>query len=206
MRRLHQTLTCAALLTLSLTGQSQAGVFDFLFGGQQQLGNQRPVYVPRYVPPARPLPKDQDRIRKPSFSADIDSQKNSREATLANIRKLDAIAKAEGIKAAFLKDHTARPGDILVTAEGLAVYERGPGGAQLRPLGDSRYKNRADLQMLQKIGKLSSVKTDASSVQKVASVQASNVQASNVQAWNVEAPNREATNKTLSGNMRTAER
>jgi hypothetical protein len=162
VRRLHQTLTCAVLLTLSLTGQSQAGVFDFLFGGQQQqLGSQRPVYVPAYAPPSRPTlmrPKVHDRIRKVSASVDGDVPKNAREATLANIRKLDTVAKTEGIKAAFLKDQTARPGDILVTAEGLSVYERGAGGAQLRPLAESRYKDRTDLQMLQKVGNASRVK------------------------------------------------
>ncbi|MDF2119417.1 hypothetical protein PY365_28020 [Roseiarcaceae bacterium H3SJ34-1] len=159
MRRLHQTLTCAALLTLGLTGQSQAGFFDFLFGGQQQLGNQRPVYVPGYAP-ARPLPrvKDHDRIRRASASADGDPQKNAREATLANIRKLDAVAKTEGVKAAFLKDQTVRPGDILVTSEGLAVYERGRDGGQIRPLAESRYKDRTDLQMLQKVGKANPVR------------------------------------------------
>jgi hypothetical protein len=184
MRRLHQSLTCAALLMLGLTGQSQAGFFDFLFGNQQQqLGNQRPVYVPSYAPVSRPLsrPKDHDRIRKVSASVDGDPQKNSREATLATIRKLDAVAKTEGIKAAFLKDQTVRPGDILVTAEGLAVYERGTGGAQIRPLAESRYKDRTDLQMLQKVGKVSPVK-------------------------NPDAAMHEASNEEMPRDVRTAER
>jgi hypothetical protein len=163
MRRLHQTLTCAALLTLSLTGQSQAGFFDFLFGGQQQLGTQRPVYVPGYAPASRP--KDHDRVRRVSASVDGGPQKSSREATLATIRKLDAVAKTEGVKAAFLKDQTARPGDILVTAEGLAVYERGRNGPEIRPLADSRYKDRTDLQALQKVGKLSPNATPDATVQ-----------------------------------------
>jgi hypothetical protein len=167
MGRLHQTLSCAALLTLGLTGQSQAGFFDFLFGGQQQLGNQRPVYVPGYAPAPRPLPrvKDHDRIRKMSASSDGEPQKTSREATLAAVRKLDAVAKTEGVKAAFLKDQTVRPGDILVTGDGLAVYERGRDGPQIRPLADSRYKDRTDLQALQKVSKFSPNKTPDVAVQ-----------------------------------------
>jgi len=163
MRRLHLTLTCAALLVLGLTGQSQAGFFDFLFGSQQQFGNQRPAYVPRYAP--RP---NHERARRMSASVDGDAQKSSREATLARIRRLDAVAKTDGLKAAFLQDQTVRPGDILVTAEGLTVYERGRDGPQIRPLAESRYKDRTDLQALQKVGKLSPAETPGVTVQEVA--------------------------------------
>jgi len=161
MLRLPQTLTCAALLTLGLTGQSQAGFLDFLFGNQQQLGYQRPVYVPAYAPPPQSRLRDPDRIPRAPLTIDSDAQNISREANLANIRRLEAVAKSEGVRAAFLKDQTVRPGDILVTAQGLAVYERGRDGAEIRPLAASRYKNRADLQALQKISRLAASNTDA---------------------------------------------
>jgi hypothetical protein len=120
---------------------AHAGMFDFLFAGSAQTGILR--YDGAYERPRSFAPRDSFDAKR----AKLETQRRelqSVSSNLSNIKKYQAIAQAESVKAALFKDHTLRRGDILVTPDGLVVYDGSRG--RFQPLEQSNLRNRPDLQ------------------------------------------------------------
>ncbi|MDF2119724.1 hypothetical protein PY365_29605 [Roseiarcaceae bacterium H3SJ34-1] len=133
-----------ALLGVPLALPANAGFLDFLFQAPAPTGR----YPGGQAYESR-LPDESDRHEMRRIRRDAERQQElSDQQTIrnnrANVKKYQDIAKNEGVKAALFKDHTLRRGDILVTPEGMVVYDGRKG--RFQPLEQSSLKNRADLQ------------------------------------------------------------
>lgn len=141
-------LLLAGMAQLMSTASAQAGVLDFLFGAPQV---QQPVYAPLQAGPRSQPQAIKETKRSKPVAAAADGPSSDVVRGLKTARRLADVAREQGINAAFLQDETLRPGDIVVTPNGLAVYEASSRKANpFRPLGQSRLSHRRDLVQLQR--------------------------------------------------------
>jgi hypothetical protein len=137
-----------SLSLIIISTPTQAGFFEVLFGQPTNsyfYGSQQPI---------PPTPEEELERQKQSRLA-MERQMSEQAARNLKIsRVLADISQDSGRKQAFLMDPTLRYGDIVVTDTGLEVFEgkswkdRSP--LQFRPLHLSTYRNRKDLQLMQK--------------------------------------------------------
>jgi hypothetical protein len=145
MKKRAQTYLALAFTGLSLAMPAHAGFLDFLFEGSPPIGRYPGGQV--YERERSPGVRDSYEVRRVKREAQRHEDQSDQQLVKinrSNIKKYQDIAKVEGVKAALLKDHTLRRGDILVTPKGLIVYD-GRGG-RFQPLEQSSLKNRPDLQ------------------------------------------------------------
>jgi hypothetical protein len=140
-----RTYLAMAFTGVSLAVPAHAGFLDFLFEGSAPIGRYPGGHA--YERERFPSGRDAYEVRRFKREAQRQQDQGDQQAVKinrSNIKKYQDIAKAEGVKAALFKDHTLRRGDILVTPEGLVVYD-GRGG-RFQPLEQSNLRNRPDLQ------------------------------------------------------------
>lgn len=173
----------AVVLGVALTAQAQtahAGFFELLFGSQPAA---RPV-----APPALDWPAPQFRVVRPQREMRRERQRRlglrherrqvGPDAIFAN-REFEPIAKPRPVRRVklseqeartplgpFLNDPTLRRGDIVVTREGLRVFDGGPAAlhraSSFRPLAQGRHLIASNSKQLAAIEKANGTRASVS--------------------------------------------
>lgn len=141
-------LLLAGMVQFAGTAPAHAGLFDFLFGAPRP---PQPVYAPQPSGPISQPHRVRKEPRQKPLSAASDGPSSTVARDLETIRRLANVAREQGVTAAFLQDPTLKSGDIVVTPNGIAVYEASSKKSNpFRPLGQSRLSHRSDLAQLQR--------------------------------------------------------
>lgn len=141
-------LFLAGMVQFAGTAPAHAGLFDFLFGAPRP---PQPVYAPQPSGPLGQPHKVRREPRQKPVSAASDGPSSNIARDLQEIRRLATVAREQGVTAAFLQDPTLKSGDIVVTPNGIAVYEAASKKSNpFRPLAQSRLAHRSDLAQLQR--------------------------------------------------------